>query len=53
VLENHLPEASPELQALTAAFEETRYSAHPVGADEAQAARTLWQRVRAAFNRKK
>ena len=53
VLEEKLPTAAPELQALTAAFEETRYSAHLVSPERAQAIRALWQRVRAALNGKK
>jgi hypothetical protein len=53
ILEDHLPTAAPEVQALTAAFEETRYSAHPVSPAHAQATRALWQRVRAALNGKK
>ena len=53
VLEENLPSAAHELQALTAAFEETRYSAHPVSAATAQETRALWQRVRAALNGKR
>jgi hypothetical protein len=53
VLKENLPDIAPELQALTAAFEETRYSAHPVSPEQAQATRTLWQRVRAALNGRK
>jgi hypothetical protein len=53
VLEENLPAAAPELQGLTAAFEETRYSNHPVGVQDAQAARARWHRVRAALSRKK
>ena len=53
VLEKNLPEAAPEAQSLTAAFEETRYSTHPVNAEHAQAARERWQRLRAALSRRK
>ena len=53
VLEEHLPTAASELQMLTASFEETRYSAHPVSPEAAQETRALWQRVRAALNGKK
>lgn len=53
VLEDNLPDATPELQGLTSAFEETRYSNHPIGSQVAQAARARWHRVRAAFSRKK
>ena len=53
VLEEHLPTAAPELQALTAAFEETRYSVHPVSPEAAKETRAIWQRVRAALNGKR
>ena len=53
VLEENLPSAAPELQALTAAFEETRYSAHPVSAATAQETRAIWLRVRAVLNGKR
>jgi hypothetical protein len=53
VLESNLPEATPELQGLTSAFEETRYSNHSIGPQVAQEARSRWHRVRAALSRKK
>ena len=53
VLEEHLPDAATDLQVLTAAFEETRYSNHPVGPEHAQAVRARWQQVRAALSRKR
>lgn len=53
VLEEHLPDARLELKELTAAFEETRYSAHPVGPEHAQAARARWGRIRAALSGKR
>jgi hypothetical protein len=49
VLEQNLPEAKDEVEALTRAFEETRYSDHPVGPDAARQARDTWKRVRAAL----
>ena len=52
VLEQQLPEAAADLAALTAAFEETRYSAHPVDPAAAQDARDRWQRLRAALRGK-
>jgi hypothetical protein len=53
VLERNLPDAAPEVEALTRAFEETRYSAHPVGREQAQQARGIWKQVRAALAKKK
>jgi Domain of unknown function (DUF4129) len=53
VLKENLPDTAPELQGLTAAFEETRYSAHPVSPEQAKETRALWQRIRAALNGKK
>jgi len=46
-----LEEAAPEVVALTEAFEETRYSAHPVGQASARRAREAWGRIRAAMRR--
>ena len=53
VLARNLPEAKADVDALTQAFEETRYSAHPVGPDAAQRARAIWKRVRAALAKQK
>jgi hypothetical protein len=53
VLKENLPDSAPELQALTAAFEETRYSAHPVSPEQAKETRAIWQRVRVALNGRK
>jgi len=49
VLMTNLPEHSPEVQALTDAFIETRYSAHPVGPEQVQRVRAAWQGLRAAL----
>lgn len=49
----NLPEQAPEVQALTAAFEESRYSAHPVGAEQVQGVRAAWGRLRAALAKQK
>jgi hypothetical protein len=49
----NLPENSPEVQALTEAFVETRYSAHPVGPEQVQSVRTAWGRLRAALAKQK
>jgi len=53
VLQENLPDAAPELQAMTSAFEETRYSEHPVTPQQAKETRAVWQRIRAALNGKK
>ncbi len=46
-----LEAAAPEVQSLTDAFEETRYSAHPVGAAAARRAKAAWGRIREALRR--
>jgi hypothetical protein len=53
VLGRNLPENTAETQALTEAFEATRYSGHPVTAEQAAGARAAWGRVRAALAKKK
>lgn len=40
-----LEESRPELGGLTSAFEEARYSPHPVESSQAERARTRWQRL--------
>jgi hypothetical protein len=42
------PEAGEDLEQLTDAFLEARYSAHSVEADEARTLRERWKRARAA-----
>jgi hypothetical protein len=49
VLESQLDEVAPEVEALTKAFEETRYSPRPVGAEAARRAREAWGKIRAAL----
>jgi hypothetical protein len=53
VLGRRLPESTAETQALTEAFEETRYSGHPVTAEQAARTRAAWGRVRRALGRRK
>jgi hypothetical protein len=53
VLEERLPEAAEDVAGLTAAFEESRYSGHPVEAEAAAAARARWGRVRQVLREKK
>jgi len=47
----NLPEAHAELTALTEAFVEARYSAHPIDADDVATLRTNARRVRAALDK--
>jgi hypothetical protein len=44
-----LPEAQEAVGALTGAFVEARYSAHPLTSDHAERVRSVWKRVRAAL----
>jgi hypothetical protein len=52
VLETHLPDTQPEIEALTEAFVETRYSPHPVEPAQARRARAAWERVRGVLRGK-
>jgi hypothetical protein len=49
LLRARLEVAAPEVQALTEVFEETRYSAHPVGDATVRRARAAWARLREAL----
>ena len=49
VLKPNLPEAQQEMDLLTDAFVEARYSGHGVAADEANRVRGFWERVRTAM----
>jgi hypothetical protein len=53
VLEQRLPEAAEDVAGLTAAFEESRYSGHPVDTEAAKAARARWGRVKEVLREKK
>ncbi len=53
VLRANLPESSPEVQALTEAFIETRYSAHPVEPEQVARVRAAWSGLRAALTKLK
>jgi hypothetical protein len=48
-LKPNLPEAEIELESLTEAFVEARYSQHEVKPEQGQRARASWERVRAAL----
>ncbi len=49
----NLSENTPEVQALTEAFIETRYSTHPVPAEQVQRVRSAWGRLRATLAKQK
>lgn len=51
-LEREFPELEPDLAGLTEAFVQARYNTRPVAAEEAQAVKPLWQRVRDALRRR-
>lgn len=50
-LDERIPDAHPDLAALTAAFVEARYSRHEVSPAESGQARTNWERLRDALRR--
>lgn len=47
----HLDEAGQEMNLLTQAFVEARYSAHPIGWGEEKPARAWWRNIKAALRR--
>lgn len=51
-LERRFPELEPDLDGLTHAFVQARYSRRPVNEGDAQAVKPLWQRIRAALRRR-
>ncbi|RPH55467.1 MAG: DUF4129 domain-containing protein, partial [Chloroflexi bacterium] len=48
-LDTTLPEAGPDIEALTAAFVEARYTPHPVEPHKASLVKTAWERIRKAL----
>ncbi|GAB4538434.1 MAG: hypothetical protein Kow0063_26230 [Anaerolineae bacterium] len=48
-LESSLPAAREDMELLTYAFIEARYSQHPVEAEDARRIRMIWQRVKGAL----
>jgi hypothetical protein len=48
-LEEALPAASEDVQALTEAFSEARYSRRPVQPEKANLAKAIWERIRKAL----
>ncbi|HEX6509667.1 MAG TPA: DUF4129 domain-containing protein, partial [Chloroflexota bacterium] len=47
----HLSEAAPDMEHLTDAFVEARYSRHEVAVSQVDRIRASWQRIRAALRR--
>jgi hypothetical protein len=52
-LDERYPELEPDLEGLTDAFVQARYSAEPLDSEDASAVKTLWQRIKAALRRKR
>jgi hypothetical protein len=52
-LDQRFPELGQDLEGLTTAFVEARYSPQPVEKGDAEAVKPLWQRIRAALRRKR
>jgi hypothetical protein len=52
-LDRQFPELEPDLEGLTDAFVQARYSRQPVDQEHAESVRPLWQRVKAALRRRR
>jgi hypothetical protein len=52
-LERALPEAEPEINALTEAFIEARYTPRPVEPEKANSVKEVWERIRKVLRGKK
>jgi hypothetical protein len=52
-LDRQFPELEPDLEGLTDAFVKARYSQRPVEAGDAAAIKPLWQRIKAALQRRR
>jgi hypothetical protein len=52
-LDRQFPELEPDLEGLTDAFVEARYSQRPVQEEDAQAVKPLWQRIKAILQRRR
>ena len=50
-LEAHLPDAGEDVQALTEAFVDARYTPRDIAPSEAQTAQTAWQRLMEALRK--
>jgi hypothetical protein len=52
-LDQQFPELEPDLEGLTDAFVEARYSQRPVQREDAMAVKPLWQRIKSALQRRR
>ncbi|PWH17188.1 MAG: hypothetical protein DDG60_02795 [Anaerolineae bacterium] len=52
-LDSALPEAEPDVEALTGAFIEARYAPQPVQPEQASRAREIWEHLRKLLRKKK
>jgi hypothetical protein len=52
-LDQHFPDLEPDLEGLTDAFVEARYSQRPVQREDAMAVKSLWQRIKSALQRRR
>jgi hypothetical protein len=52
-LDQQFPELEPDLEGLTDAFVEARYSQRPVRREDALAVKPLWQRIKAVLQRRR
>jgi hypothetical protein len=52
-LDQRYPELEPDLEGLTDAFVLARYSAEPLGKEDATAVKPLWQRIKDALRRRR
>ena len=52
-LDQQFPELEPDLEGLTDAFVEARYSRRLLRREDAQAVKPLWQRIKAALQRRR
>lgn len=52
-LREQFPDLEPDLDGLTGAFVEARYSDHSIQKEDAEAVKPLWQRIKAALRRRR
>jgi hypothetical protein len=52
-LDRQFPELEPDLTGLTSAFVKARYSRQAVEKEDAEAAKPLWQRIKARLQRRR
>jgi hypothetical protein len=52
-LDQRYPDLEPDLEGLTDAFVQARYSAEPLAKEDATAVKPLWQRLKAVLRRRR